>query len=108
MSAIAAWLKVSQFGAPRFLWAALTMLALVEWALGRSKNPRARSLAAAVATVLRFLVVKTRLSLVPVVGPLLVAALEYVAGTDLDGDGKVAGVSEDVETKPLAQVPPNG
>jgi hypothetical protein len=44
-----------------------------------------------VANVLRFLVIKSRLGMIPLVGGLLVGALEFVAGTDLDGDGVAVG-----------------
>jgi hypothetical protein len=94
MHAIVDWFKLgSYFGVPRWVFAALTLMAIVEWALGRSKHPQARSLAAMVANVLRFLVVKSKVGMIPVVGGLLVTILEFVAGTDLDGDGQVVGVS---------------
>lgn len=93
MHAIVDWFRLgSYFGVPRWVFAALTLMAVIEWALGRSKDPRARSLAAMIANVLRFLVVKSKLGMIPVVGGLLVTILEFVAGTDLDGDGQIVGV----------------
>jgi hypothetical protein len=108
MHAIVEWFKIGSYlGVPRWVFGALTLMAILEWGLGRSKDPRARSLAAMVANVLRFLIIKSKLAMIPVVGGLLVMFLEFVAGTDLDGDGQVVGATPSATTDPTVPgVPP--
>lgn len=67
-------------GAAHWLWCALVLLSLVEWALGRSKNPRARSVAAASALGVRRLLMVVRVGAVPVVGPILLGVFGALAG----------------------------
>ena len=81
------WLKhESWFALPRYVWALLTGLAVVENLLGRSKNPRLRSLFAAGATAIAWLLAKTRIAAIPVAGPLIVSVLGAITG-DKDGNG---------------------
>ncbi len=78
-------------GAPAWAWLAMALGVVVEGILGHAKNPRFRSLAATLATGLRALLMFLRIGSIPVVGPIIIGALEAVAGIDLDGDGKVGG-----------------
>ncbi len=92
MDTVFQWFSQSYYGGPVWLWVALVVLAFVEWLLGRSKNPRARSLAAMVANALRVVFTRLRVKSIPVVGPLVIGVFEFVSGEDLDGDGKIVGV----------------
>lgn len=81
------WLKRDSFFAlPRYVWILLLALAGVENLLGRSKNPRVRSLFAAGATALNWFVEKTRIAAIPVAGPIIVNVLRAITG-DKDGNG---------------------
>lgn len=73
-------------------WILLGLGLVVEWALGRSKNVQANSIAAAIANGLRLLLVRVGLLRLPIVGPIIVHALEVFSGIDLDGDGKVGAI----------------
>ena len=77
---VSAWLaQPSLLGGPRYMWALLTLLALAEYALGRSKNPRLRSLASAIATALDKLAIAMRVAMIPIVGPVIVTALNSLS-----------------------------
>lgn len=78
-TAIHDWLYTgSWLGLHRVAWAGLTALALTEAVLGKSKNPQLRSLASAVAVAIQKVLELTRISLIPVVGPLVVNVLKVV------------------------------
>lgn len=84
---VGAWFKHdSWFALPRYVWALLTGLALVENLLGRSKNPRVRSVFAALATVINWFVEKSRIAAIPVFGAIIVNVLRAITG-DKDGNG---------------------
>lgn len=95
MQHVVQWLKdLSGWGIPHWTLVLIGVIVVAEWALGRSSNPSLRSIAAVLATLLRFLVVRSRLSLIPLIGPLLVYVLEAISGKDLDGDGSVASAPD--------------
>ncbi len=73
-------------------WILMALGIVTEWALGRSKNVQANSIAAAIANGLRLVLVRVGLMRVPVVGAIVVHALEVFSGIDLDGDGKVGAI----------------
>lgn len=70
----------TSFGIPRSYFALATGLLAAEWALGRSKNPRLRSLAATAAAGTQRLLMVAKFGMIPFVGPLLVGLLGAVAG----------------------------
>jgi hypothetical protein len=81
------WLKHdSLFGLTRSTWALLTGLAVVENLLGHSKNPRLRSVFAAGATAMNWVLAKSRIDSIPVAGPIIVNVLRAITG-DKDGNG---------------------
>jgi hypothetical protein len=85
--AVVEWFKHdSWFAIPRYVWALLTALAVVENLLGRSKNPRLRSVFAAGAVAMNWLLVKSRVALIPVAGLIIVNVLRAITG-DKDGNG---------------------
>ena len=74
------WFKeVSGVGMPRWGWAALVLVLVVEGALGRSKNPQLRSIASAIAALLKALLELSRFSRIPGLGPTLVRVLDALA-----------------------------
>lgn len=86
---ILAWLNGTSFGTSRGVLLIVFLMAFMDWVLGRSSNPHMRSIASVIATVLKLVIVRTRIALIPLVGPILVFLLETVSGRDIDGDGKV-------------------
>jgi hypothetical protein len=93
------FLHDSWFSMPRYVWALLTGLAIVENVLGHSKNPRLRSVAAVAAQALTWLIEKSRVSAIPVAGPMIVTVLRAITG-DKNGNG----IPDDQETP----IPPPG
>lgn len=84
MNAIHTWLYTGSFlGIHRVAWAGLTVLALLEMVLGRSKNPQLRSVASAVALALQKTAEMTRIAMIPVVGPLVLNVLKAIDGDSL-------------------------
>lgn len=101
MNAIHTWLYTGSFlGIHRVAWAGLTVLALLEMVLGRSKNPQLRSVASAVALALQKTAEMTRISIIPVVGPLVVSVLKTI-----DGDALVTPAPAPT-SQPSASPPP--
>ena len=101
-TAIHNWLYTgSILGIHRVAWAGLTALALLELVLGRSKNPQLRSLASAVALAIQKVLELTRISMIPIVGPLVVNVLKIV-----DGDTSVPPASAPSKLPPLDPPPP--
>ena len=103
MNAIHTWLYTGSFlGIHRVAWAGLTVLALLEMVLGKSKNPQLRSVASAVALALQKTAEMTRISVIPVVGPLVLNVLKAI-----DGDALAAPVVAPTPTsQPSANPPP--
>jgi hypothetical protein len=94
--AIRAWfIHNSWFAMPRYVWALLTGLAVLENLLGRSKNPRLRSVFAAIAAALNWFLEKTRIASIPVAGPIIVNILRAITG-----DRNANGIPDDQETPP--------
>lgn len=112
MNAIHDWLYTgSILGIHRVAWAGLTALALLELVLGRSKNPQLRSLASAVALAIQKVVELTRISLIPVVGPLVVNVLKTVDGDSgpmlgMMGKPVTAGAAKALDQPPPPSDPP--
>lgn len=98
-----------QNAAPRWLWLLILAGIISERLLARSKRPWARSGLSLVAFGLRILVVRSGLAMIPAIGPILVRALEVIAGADIDGDGKIGDPSrpaaDDDPTKPGVDPP---
>lgn len=104
MNAIHDWLYTGSFlGIHRVAWLGLTVMAVLELALGRSKNPQLRSLASAVALAIQKLVELTRIAMIPVVGPLVMNVLKVVDG---DVAPKLGMMGKPVTSKPAADPPP--
>lgn len=79
--AIHAWLYTgSWLGIHRVAWLGLVALSAVELALGKSKNPSLRSVASAIALAIQKTLEVTKVSAIPVVGPLVVNVLKTVDG----------------------------
>jgi hypothetical protein len=77
----AAWLQhASAGGLPRGTWVMLALLMAAEWALGRSRDPRLRSLAASVAAAVGKLLALARVDAIPVAGPLVLALFRFASG----------------------------
>lgn len=101
MNAIHTWLYTGSFlGIHRVAWVGLTALALLEMALGKSKNPQLRSVASAIALALQKTVELTRISMIPVVGPLVTSVLKAI-----DGDALVTPAPAST-SQPSASPPP--
>lgn len=101
-TAIHNWLYTgSILGIHRVAWAGLTALALLELVLGRSKNPQLRSLASAVALAMQKVLELTRISMIPIAGPLVVNVLKIV-----DGDTSVPPAPAAAKLPPLDPPPP--
>lgn len=90
MQHVVSWLSASTVGVPRWTLALLAAMSVAEWVLGRSRDPRLRSVAAVFATLLHFLVVRSGLARIKLAGPVIVYVLESISGKDLDDDGKIA------------------
>jgi hypothetical protein len=83
-TAVHSWLYTGSFlGIHRVAWVGLTVLALLEMVLGRSKNPQLRSVASAVALAMQKAVELTRIAMIPVVGPLVTSVLKAIDGDAL-------------------------
>lgn len=101
------WLKdVGTMGMPRWGWAVVTAILLLEAALGRSSNPQLRSIAAAVATLLRAALDLSRLSRVPGLGALLTRLLDAVAPPAEKGPIPSTEMPTPVDTKLPPPEPP--
>ena len=109
------WLHaVSVFGFPRYVVLLVLAGFLVEGVLGRSKNPRFRSLASSVGTLLIF-IVRPALVRVPALGPVISGVIDVLvppAGTPCpacNGKGRLSGTTpvatSEAATKPLVVVP---
>lgn len=95
---VIAWLKASYHGVPHWVVVLMCAWVFAERMLGGSKNPQIRSTLAAFATLIRWVLVSTRIALIPVVGPAVIRVLEITSGVDIDGDGSV-GSAPEVEQK---------
>lgn len=83
MTILITWLKatatIAGFAVPHWTFLALAGCAIAEYALGRSKNPRLRSLAAVVMNGISWIVKKTRVTDIPKIGDAIKAVLDFVA-----------------------------
>lgn len=89
IDAIVQWFQAATWGVPHWAGVAVLAMAVVERFLGRSKNPRIRSIMALVAHGMSWVLMTTRIGRIPVLGTTVVKVLELIAGQDIDGDGKV-------------------
>jgi hypothetical protein len=106
-TAIHAWLYTgSWLGIHRVAWAGLTAMAIVELFLGRSKNPQLRSVASAIALAIQKTLEVTKISSIPVVGPLVVNVLKTVDGDATPMLGMMGRPRVTGTTKALDQPPP--
>jgi hypothetical protein len=69
------WLKIPLAGLPRWGWVLLILLSVLEMVLGRSKDPRWRSVAESLRHILGFILIPV-LSKVPVIGLLILGILK--------------------------------
>lgn len=105
-TAIHTWLYAgSWLGLHRVAWVGLASLTVLETVLGKSKNPQLRSLASIVATAIQKLLEATKISAIPVVGPLVVDVLKVVNG---DPAPKLGMMGKPVvkTSEPSADLPP--
>lgn len=83
MVTIIAWLKatitIAGLTVPHWAFIAFFAGVILEYALGRSKNPRLRSIAAAVMNALVWGVKKTHVTDIPKIGTAVQAILDFVA-----------------------------
>lgn len=83
MHTLATWLtatiSIQGFLIPH--WAIVSIVALItaEYFLGRSKNPRLRSIAGSVMSLISFIIKKTHVTDIPKVGPAIEKVLDFVA-----------------------------
>lgn len=103
-TAIHTWLYTgSWLGLHRVAWVGLGALAGIEAALGKSKNPRLRSLASIVSVAIQKVLEVTKISAIPIVGPIVVDVLKVVNG---DPAPKLGMMGKPVTSKPAADPPP--
>lgn len=111
------WLHASSvFGFPRYVVLLVLAGFVVEGLLGRSKNPRFRSLASSVGTLLLF-IMRPVFVRVPVLGPVISGVIEVLtppAGTPCpacNGKGRLSGTTpvatSEAATQPIVVVPPS-
>lgn len=74
MDAVKAWLVESTLGLPHWGWALVVLLSVIEMFLGRSQDPRWRSVADSLRHALGLVLVPT-LERLPAFGPALLALL---------------------------------
>jgi hypothetical protein len=105
------WLKApSILGLPRWGIGLFVLGFLVEYLLGRSKNPRFRSIAVSLANFLKLVITGSGLSRIPGLGGVLVSVLNAIAPSGelckvCGGDGYVH--EEDKPKEPAAPVAPS-
>jgi hypothetical protein len=102
LNQIKEWMLATTWGVPH--WAAIVtvLMAVVERFLGRSKNPQARSIVAALAFGTQWVLRVTRISAIPILGTTVVKVLEVISGSDIDGDGKVGDTPKEKTPAPTA------
>ena len=106
-TAIHTWLYTgSWLGIHRVAWAGLSAMAIVELILGKSKNPQLRSVASAVALAIQKALEVTKMSAIPVVGPLVVNVLKTVDGDSSPMLGMM-GKPRAKEPPPPSTLPPS-
>lgn len=103
-TAIHTWLYTgSWLGIHRVAWLGLVTLSTIELALGKSKNPSLRSAASAIALAIQKTLEITKMSAIPVVGPLVVNVLKTVDG---DSSPMLGMMGKPVTSKPAVSPPP--
>jgi hypothetical protein len=106
MHAIWLWLWLwlytgSWFGLHRIAWLLITAGLAADWLLGRSTNPRLRSVAGALSQLLFKVLTALHLDAIPIFGPLIVSIFNAIATPE----GKVTTKRAELPT-PAQSGPP--
>lgn len=89
LTAVKTWLLEATWGVPHWTAALMLLFVVLSRLFAKSSRPEFRHVLGWAAMGIRWVLLTTRIGLIPVLGTTIVRALEVLAGVDIDGDGKI-------------------